>query len=302
MRFSIFPHLPVRGVRAAVLPSLVFLAAAGFGLPGDATAQDAASFDAVVSPDRIGLIEGGADLIERESDVMPASHPDPDSPDVDFLFGRPNLSITLRGGMFLNRSSSDVYDEAFRQLTLEADDFRGGSGGAEVGVWIGDRLEAVVGGDWSRVTRHSESRDWVEENGDPIEQSTRLRHGPALAVGAKAYLFPRGESISRFAWTPTAFNAFVGGGVGLTWFEFEQWGDFVDEVEETIFRADFRSEGYAPSPYVSGGAEYSLSNRTSLTTEARYIWANSNLGRDFVGFEPIDLSGLRITAGLAFRI
>jgi hypothetical protein len=34
--------------------------------------------------------------------------------------------------------------------------------------------------------------------------------------------------------------------------------------------------------------------------EGRYTWASDDLEGDFVGFDPIDLSGLRLSAGINF--
>ena len=35
-----------------------------------------------------------------------------------------------------------------------------------------------------------------------------------------------------------------------------------------------------------------------LTTQVRYRWAATQLNRDFVGFDSIDLNGIKITAGV----
>jgi hypothetical protein len=49
---------------------------------------------------------------------------------------------------------------------------------------------------------------------------------------------------------------------------------------------------------VLAGASIHLSRRLSMVIEARYLWADTALGRDFVGFEDIDLNGSHITAGI----
>lgn len=227
--------------------------------------------------------------------------PVPSTP--DFLFRRPNMTLTFRGGVFLNNTDSEIFDFVFDALTLQKSDFRSGSLGIEAGFWMGDRLEAVIGGDLSPgITRRSEDRDFVEDpSGAPIEQFTRLRQGPSITGGLKLHLLPRGESISRFAWTPARINASVGAGIGWTAYQFEQWGDFVDRASLEIFTADFVSTGSAFSPYVTGGLELSLNNRMSIVTEGRYIRARDDLERDF-DFMRIDLSGFQLTAGLAFRL
>jgi hypothetical protein len=37
-----------------------------------------------------------------------------------------------------------------------------------------------------------------------------------------------------------------------------------------------------------------------LTVEARYEWAKGDLGRDWIDFDPIDLSGLHVGTGINF--
>jgi hypothetical protein len=40
--------------------------------------------------------------------------------------------------------------------------------------------------------------------------------------------------------------------------------------------------------------------RGYVTFDARYTWASGNLGPDWIDFDPIDLSGLRLSAGFNF--
>jgi hypothetical protein len=49
------------------------------------------------------------------------------------------------------------------------------------------------------------------------------------------------------------------------------------------------------------GVDVSLGARFFVNAEARYTRARAPLGRDFVGFDGIDLSGFTMTAGLAAR-
>lgn len=220
----------------------------------------------------------------------------------DFQFRAPTISLTLKGGMFLPRAGSDVFDFTTEQLTLDRSDFRSPSGGGEVGVWFGNRAEMVVGFDLSQVTRTSELRDWVEENGDPILQDTRFSSGPTGYVGGKVYLLPVGDQFGQFVWIPRTLNAHIGGGLGRTSYTFHQWGDFVDEEEETIFTGDFTSKGASLMYYASGGVDVRFLQRTYLTLEGKYQWADARLtSSNFSGFEPIDLSGLRLSVGLSFR-
>jgi hypothetical protein len=75
-------------------------------------------------------------------------------------------------------------------------------------------------------------------------------------------------------------------------------GDFIDFEDLTIFSDLFNSEGWTPTVHVFGGMDIKLSPRFYLAIEASYAWAESDMGEDFVDFDPIDLAGFQVTAGL----
>jgi hypothetical protein len=47
--------------------------------------------------------------------------------------------------------------------------------------------------------------------------------------------------------------------------------------------------------------DLSLTGHFLVTGEARYTWARGRMGRDYVGFNRIDLSGISATAGITIR-
>jgi hypothetical protein len=85
------------------------------------------------------------------------------------------------------------------------------------------------------------------------------------------------------------------------WFQVRQTGDFVDYVDYSVFSDVFEAKGWAPSAHVSGGVDVRLLRRLFLTVDGRYVWAKGDLGRTWVDFDPIDLSGLRMSAGINFK-
>jgi len=217
-----------------------------------------------------------------------------------FLFQRPRGTIAIRSGLLFHRAGSDVFTFAAERFTVERSDFRALSIGVEGTIWLGDHLEGTLTIDGSRVTRPSEARNWLEEDGSPIRQSTRLTVGPSVALGARYFLFERGESFGRLAWIPTRLNLFVGAGGGIAPYRFEQWGDFVNETTATIFTSDVESKGAVFTPYLSGGSTLRLTPRIALLIEGRYQWGETELKDQFSGFEPIDLAGLRTSLSLGY--
>lgn len=221
--------------------------------------------------------------------------------DRDFLFRRPVVSLTLRGGYTVPNTGSEIFDFTTEQLTLDDGDFAAASFGGELAWRATERIDVALGVDVSRTEATSEFRDWVDLDDNPITQTTTFWRTPVV-VSVKGYLYERGRRVSRFAWVPTSsWSPYAGVGLGWTWYHFEQQGDFVDFETLDIFTDRFVSEGRAPTLQVLGGATVDLGRRLALTAEGRYAWASTDMDADFVDFEPIDLGGFHGTVGLSVR-
>ena len=215
----------------------------------------------------------------------------------DFWFGHPAGSLSIRGGWLFARTGSDLFTFLHDQLTIEDGDFNAGVIGGDVGVYISPRVDAFVGVDFSRASTVSEYRNFVDNDRLPIAQDTWLTTVD-LSGSIKVALTPRGREIGRLAWIPRTLVPYAGGGAGLLWYRLEQLGDFVDFVDLSVFRSGFSSSGWTPSAHLFGGVDVRVWRRLFLVLEGRYCWAEAELQRDFSGFEPIDLSGFRLTTGI----
>lgn len=215
----------------------------------------------------------------------------------DFLFGRPDGSVGFRGSWLFARAGSDWYDFVTEHLTLEDRDFNAPAIGADVGIAITPRLDLVIGVDFSQARSSSEYRDFVDNFRLPIEQQTRLRE-LNLSGSVRYALTERGREVGRFAWVPRAVVPYVGAGAGLLWFDVRQSGDFVDFEDSSIFTDVFTASGWTPSGQVLGGVDLKLLPRLFLNFDARYLWAAGDLGSNWIDFDPIDLTGLRLAAGI----
>lgn len=217
----------------------------------------------------------------------------------DFLFGAPKGSVTMRGGWLFASTGSDVYSFFSDLLTIESSDFDGPTFGGDVAFALHPRFDLVVGLDFSRSGVSSEYRDFVESNDLPIVQETELTTVP-ITAGLKLYVGPRGRDISRYAYVPAAFRPYVGGGGGFLYYRLEQVGDFVDFVDFSIFSAQLQSDGWGLAAHAFAGVDVRLTPKWYLTVEGRYLWADADLESDFVGFDPIDLSGFRTNVGFSY--
>lgn len=215
----------------------------------------------------------------------------------DYDFGLPEGTLGLRGSWQFARAGSDLFDFVTEQLTLERSAFDAPAFGADLTVTLTPRLDLVFGLESSFASSSSEYRDYVDNNRLPITQETSLRELD-LTAGVKVFLRPRGRRISRFAWIAGTVAPYVGGGVGRLKYDFKQKGDFVDFVDLSVFSATFQSEGWTWSGHVCGGIDVRAYRRLYITGEGRYVFASGDLDSDFVGFEPMDLCGFRLGAGV----
>ncbi len=219
--------------------------------------------------------------------------------ETDFLFGIPRGAISIRGGYMTASANSAVYDFFAETLTIEKGDFNTPVFGLDVALVVHPRIDVLVGFELSKSTTRSEYRDFEEDDGSPIRQTTELSMYP-FSGSVKFYLTPRGRDISRFAFVPSKARAYVGGGAGLVGYRLAQTGDFVDFVDLAIFTEEFKSTGFGTEAHAFFGVDVQLKPTTYLSFEGRYMWADAGLSGGFVGFDSIDLSGLRITAGISF--
>jgi hypothetical protein len=212
----------------------------------------------------------------------------------------PSGSVAFRGGVDRAIADSDLFTFVTSQLTLGRADFRAVNLVADVTARVRPRIHAVLSVGYSRSNAPSEFRDWVDNNNNPIEQTTSLTRVP-LTYGVRAYLVGPGRSIGRLAWVPSRYAPYVGGAAGAMWYRFAQEGDFIDFDTTRVFADRFVSDGWTPTANVFAGTDVSLNPRFAVTGEARYQWARAGLSSDFSGFDRIDLSGLSVTVGISVR-
>jgi hypothetical protein len=217
-----------------------------------------------------------------------------------FLFAAPHGSVSVRGGFDHAIAGSDLFSFTSSMLTLDHGDFSGPAFQVDVDYTIVPRLDARFSFGFARASHGSEFRDYVDNNRQPIEQRTEFTRLP-LTASVKAYLSGPGRTVGHFAWIPSRYAPYVGGGGGAMWYRFQQQGDFIDFATFNVFSDLFDSEGWTPTVQGFVGTDVSLSPRFAVTMEGRYQWARTPLGIDFRQFAPIDLSGFSLTAGFAIR-
>ncbi|MBN1832439.1 MAG: hypothetical protein JW896_10035 [Deltaproteobacteria bacterium] len=218
----------------------------------------------------------------------------------DFLLGKPKRFFGLHTGIFFPQADSDIFDMVTGELTLEKSDFRAWDFGLDLGFDLHEKVDLVFHYDYSEQSKDSEFRDFVDEQDLPITQNTSLSL-KSITAGIKYSLKPPGRQLGEYAWLPSRIVPFVEGGVGFLYNSFKQSGDFVDSETLEIFRAYLKSSGWTETLYLGGGTDIYLLKNMYLTLDLRYSWASDGLDEDFLGFDDIDLDGLRVTAGICWH-
>lgn len=132
------------------------------------------------------------------------------------------------------------------------------------GSWVFSR----TGSDWYEfVTRHL-----------TLEDSDF--NAPAIGVDVGFALTPRADLVFGFDFSRSTTSS--------------EYRDFVDN---SIFTDVFFATGWTPSAHVFGGVDIRMFRQIFLTLDGRYRWAAGDLGTTWVGFDPIDLTGARMSAG-----
>jgi outer membrane protein W len=218
-----------------------------------------------------------------------------------FLFFRPSGSWTLRGGYAMPNAGSDIFSFTSNNFTVSRADFRTFDVGGDLAFTVAPRVDLVFDISYSGMSKGSEYRNFVDNNNQPIQQSTSFQRTP-ITINARYYLTDRGRQVGHYAWIPNHIVPYVGAGVGAMYYDFEQKGDFIAaDSTQAVYSDAFRSSGWAPMAQGLAGVEWELGPRWSLRTEVRYLAGSAAMSSDFVGFHRIDLSGMTSSVGFFLR-
>jgi hypothetical protein len=230
--------------------------------------------------------------------VMPAALSAQGGP--GFLFNRPRVSIGIRTGYLLPRASNPLFEDARQDFNLNRFDFDAPYLGGEIAARVGERWDIAFGAGWGRSRSRSHYREWVDENGLEIEQENRFQT-ISTTLGARYYFSDRGRRIGRFAWVPSTLTPFVSAGAGITWYELERAGEFIDVDTFYIWPDVLETDGAGALAYAGLGTDISLGKQFYLSAEGRYALANAGVSGQYADYDNIDLSGLQLIAGLSLR-
>jgi len=218
-----------------------------------------------------------------------------------FLFHRPQGSFTLRMGLARPNAAGDPFTDFSRDLSLSKSSYLAFDLAGDLAFTITPRLDVVLSAGWAGSQSGSEERHWVDQDNQPIRQTTTLQRVP-LTASLKFYLRSPGRSVGRFAWVPTSGVApYIGAGGGVMFSRLHQWGNYVDPADTIIYSDVLASESWTGMVHAFAGVDVPLGPRLMASMEVRYVYAKTPLGPDFKYFGNMDLSGLAVTFGVGVR-
>ncbi len=209
-------------------------------------------------------------------------------------------SLRFRIGAFYPSGDSSFWDVNESTFTLDRSDFNDTIVGASYVASIGNRLEIGFNVDVYDDIERSAYRDFVDEDGFPILHDTRLRIVP---VSADVRFLPAGRyaargKAGRHLVRRPAF--FLGAGIGVSYWEYEEVGDFVAS-DLSIFFDRLKDSGTAFTTHVTAGVDFPVGPYWNVTGEGRYSWSEATPGGDFrsLGLGDLDLGGFAAFVGLS---
>ena len=190
-----------------------------------------------------------------------------------------------------------LFQDACELYAVDKGAFDGIYGGAEYNHVVARNVEASIHLDGYSKTVDTFYRGYTRPDDTNIFQSLRLRTAP---LGVSLRFVPTSKR--------TRFAPFVGGGVDAVFYQYEEFGDFIDFLDQdlSIYGDHFIDEGVAFGMHAFGGLRLYVNRDFAIVGEARYLWSAKDMGDFFAPTEPgfvnrIDLSGWTWTVGAHVR-
>lgn len=210
------------------------------------------------------------------------------------------------GGMF-PAGESELWEGNEELFTLDVSDFDGAVVGLTYLNSVNNSLEMGLNVDFFGETVRSQYQlnctpdlTCQDENGLPILHDTDFSIVP-LTFDVR--VIPGGRYRIRGSRHVLKPVFYVGAGLGMSLWEYEEVGEFIDFFADPaeIVPGRFKDSGAAFEFHVLAGVELPVGVRSNLLLEARRGWADDDLGDDFAGLGEIDLGGTSIYGGVSVR-
>ncbi|MBN2346474.1 MAG: hypothetical protein JXO51_08780 [Candidatus Aminicenantes bacterium] len=198
-------------------------------------------------------------------------------------------SMNLKFGLFVPSLQSDLWEVNLQNLTFDKADMINTYYAGEYEMFLGRNasLSFEIGSYTRNV--YAQYRDYTFENDAPIFQNISLRLTP---IEANLKFYPMGHRYRVFP--------FVGAGVELVAWTYQQWGDFINFENDSVNEGFAESRRLAVGLNARAGLVFRFQSRLAFALEAKYQHVKGRLSEYFEGFAPLDLGGFSANASINF--
>lgn len=212
-----------------------------------------------------------------------------------------NRYVIVKGAYFMPAGKSDLWEYNVELLTFAIDDFNNFAGSLEFGFPIEEHFDMSLEIGLYKATTFTEYRDFIDSEGYAIEQRLGLRIVPIVFSGK---FLPIGKTSRKGVRGRTEYRSiipYIGGGVGLYLWRYEELGDYIDFSDFSIYPTQFLSKGADLGLHLKGGVEVPIGSSVAFMAEISHHIIKAELSEDFVGFEKFDLGGNYLSFGIVLR-
>lgn len=196
-------------------------------------------------------------------------------------------SLNFKIGLFNPALESDLWDVNRENLYFANEDMLDIYYGVEYEHFAGRHFSLAFEAGTYEKTLYSQYKDYEYDDGSPIYQDLRLS---ISGIEANIKIYPLGHR--------KVFNPYIGAGAGIYYWEYEQWGDFIDFTTWEVYEGYGYTETYSVGFNLKGGFVFRFKRHMGISFEAKYHYLKGQLSTLFEGFEKLDLSGLTLNIGV----
>jgi opacity protein-like surface antigen len=223
--------------------------------------------------------------------------------------------FTFKGGYLQLQMKSDLWDTEFENMDFRKKDYYDTSFGLGYEYFINRQVSFVLSVEWYDKAKTGIYNNFVGETIEGDNYAFDYGAGFEIEHVFSVSIVPIQASLKLMPYRRAGtIIPYIGGGIGLYLWNVRIQGEMVnfnesesfydpgrdEDVEGyTIYPADAEENRISVGFHAFAGIMVPLVRRVTLDIEAKYNYAEGTLKDSFQGFEPFDLSGFQVTAGLS---
>lgn len=196
-------------------------------------------------------------------------------------------SVNMKIGLFVPSMRSDLWQINMENLTFSRSDMINVYYAGEYEFFLDRHTSFSLEVGSYIKSFHAQYRDYTFADGSPIFQDIQLRLTP---VEADVKLYPMGRRYRIFP--------FIGAGVGVYAWTYQQWGDFVNFQDNTVNQGFAETRRFAFGLNGRFGLVFRFHPRLAFALEGKYQYLKGRLNEFFQGFNSLDLGGFTANASI----